>query len=214
MIPSADLQPGDSFRLLFVTGRQDSTSRTRRLQLLRAGGEAAGNTLLGSFSSRFRARGVRPDVHARDTRPPLGRAFPSIGLKERRADSYTDFYDGSWDSRAGTDQLGQTLPAERDPARELWATLILTGTNDDGAEAGSYALGASNQPAATSLDRATPFHAFTTTTRQKGAFYALSPGADHSADGRAVGNEEIPPARPARSAGKAAHSEKQVRRRR
>ena len=177
LIPSTELEPGDGFRLLFVTGStRDSTSRDINDYNSFVQEEAAGNTLLGSFSSRFRAVASVPNVHARDNTGTTGTGVPIYWVSGAKvADDYPDFYDGSWDSRAGTDQLGQTLPAERDPAKDLWATLVLTGTNDDGAEAGSYALGASNQPAATSLDRATPFHAFITTTRQKGAFYALSP---------------------------------------
>ena len=176
LISSTDLQPGDSFRLLFITS---DTSDARTGDIAEYNGfvqsAAARNTILNGFSSRFRVLGSTSGVHALDNTGTRGTGVPIYWVKGAKvADNYSDFYDGSWDSRVGVDEQGRPLPRERDATRELWKTMTLTGTNNDGTVNSREPLGGS-QVVATSLDRAWPFHAFTTLWHNKGHFYALSP---------------------------------------
>lgn len=177
LIPSTSLKPGDSFRLLFITSdtrRAESTNIDDYNSFVQT---AAGrNTLLSSFSSRFRVLGSTSGAYAIDNTGTRGAGVPIYWLEgEKAADNYFDFYDGSWDSRVGVDEQGKQLPRVRDATREVYKTLLLTGTNNDGT-GNSQALG-SAQFLATSLDRDRPFHAFTTvnTGRAIGHLYALSP---------------------------------------
>ena len=177
LIPSTSLKPGDSFRLLFITSdtrRAESTNIDDYNSFVQT---AAGrNTLLSSFSSRFRVLGSTSGAYAIDNTGTRGAGVPIYWLEgEKAADNYFDFYDGSWDSRVGVDEQGKQLPRVRDATREIYKTLLLTGTNNDGT-GNSQALG-SAQVLATSLDRDRPFGAFTTlnTGRAIGHHYALSP---------------------------------------
>ena len=177
LIPSTSLKPGDSFRLLFITSdtrRAESSNIADYNSFVQTA--AARNTILSIFSSRFRVLGSTSGASAIDNTGTRGEGVPIYWLEgEKAADNYFDFYDGSWDSRVGVDEQGKQLPRVRDATREIYKTLLLTGTNNDGTGS-SQALG-STQVLSTSLDRDRPFAAFTTinTGRAIGHHYALSP---------------------------------------
>ena len=166
-IPSADLKPGDSFRLLFVTSdTRDATSGQIGDYNSFVQSAAARNDLFKDFSSRFRALASTSGVHAIDNSGARGTGVPIYWVEgAKAADTYTDFFDGSWDSRAGVDENGKALPG---------STLVVTGTHNDGTGVIGV-VGASNKINATNLDRAAPFEAFTTSGVAQGHYYALSP---------------------------------------
>ena len=127
-IPSADVKPGDSFRLLFVTSdTRDANSGNigdYNGFVQRAAGR---NSLLSGFGGRFRVLASTYGVHAIDNSGTRGTGVPIYWLESAKAaDNYPDFYDGSWDSRAGTDEQGTRLSG---------STQIWTGTRSDGTEA-------------------------------------------------------------------------------
>ncbi len=167
-IPSADLKPGDSFRLLFVT------SDTRNAQSKNIDDynsfvqNAAGRSeLLRNFSGRFRALASTYGTHAIDNSGTRGTGVPIYWLEGARvANSYTDFYDGSWASKAGTDEAGRRLGHSTD----IW-----TGTNSDGTRNGQGLGSTFFYSTYDSLGVRSPFGISGTSTDYKNHFYSLSP---------------------------------------
>ena len=136
-----DLDPGDSFRLLFVTSATKAASGTGihdynifvsdpTFKLL----EESGNLLEQWDSIQVGQRPLLslPGAHARlitdTTWTETDRGVPIYWLNGARvADDYADFYDGTWADEANpTNGLGN--------ARSLAGTAPWTGTNDDGTE--------------------------------------------------------------------------------
>ena len=168
LIPSTSVEPGDSFRLLFVTSDTRDANSSRIDDYNRfAQSAAARNPLLSGFSSRFRVLASTNDVHAIDNSGTRGTGVPIYWLESAKAaDSYPDFYDGSWDSRAGTDEKGNRL----DGSTQIW-----TGTNSDGTEHAAE-LGSPYWNALyASLGMRSPFGISSTSTSSKKHLYALSP---------------------------------------
>ena len=85
----------------------------------------------------------------------------------RVANSYPDFYDGSWASKAGTDEQGNGRGGGR--------THIWTGTNNDGTEHASELGSRYFFAQYSSLGIRSPFGSSGTSTDKKKHFYALSP---------------------------------------
>ena len=125
------LSPGDPYRILFVT------SNTRDAQ---SGNIADYNTFVQNaadgvtgtpFASiTFRVLGSTSAVNARDNTGTTGagtgiRTFYYQGRKV--ADSYTDLYDGTWDTNEPRHQDGMVRAAGGG-----FDAFILTGTNNDG----------------------------------------------------------------------------------
>ena len=166
-IPTADLKPGDSFRLLFVTSdTRDGDSSAIGDYNRFVQNAAARSDFLNNFSSRFRALASVRGVHAIDNSNTRGTGVPTYWVEgEKIANSYTDLYDGSWASRAGTDENGN---------RHTGRTDIWTGTNDDGTEAASE-LGGMFTARYTRLGLRSPFGNTIVSTTDKKHFYALSP---------------------------------------
>ena len=170
-IPSTDLKPGDSFRLLFVTsdkrdGRPTNIDDYNRF----VQNAAARNTLLNNFSGRFRVLGSTQTVHAIDNSGTRGTGVPIYWLDgSRAARDYPDFYDGSWESRTGVDEQGRGM---------AYGAKVWTGTNDDGTRASSH-LGVGRFGWAYSvysaLGRAQPFATASTDAEDPEHFYSLSP---------------------------------------
>ena len=144
LIP-AGLASGDSFRLLFVTShRTNATSPEIATYNTFVQGSANGDHGSGShsaiqdFSSEFRALISTPTVDARDntaTNTDTGSDTdaPIYWLGgEQVAGAYTYFYDGEWDSRAGRNQVGNTI----DP-NNIWTGSDSDGTKDDTNSAGN-----------------------------------------------------------------------------
>ena len=95
------LDAGDRFRLLFVT----STTARRRLSTDIAdynrfvqGRAAAGHAAIRRYAGGVRVLGSTSSVDARDNTCTTGTGVRIHWLNGSKvADSYTDFYDGSWD---------------------------------------------------------------------------------------------------------------------
>ena len=133
-IPSG-ISAGQSFRLLFVTSTTTvatSTSISTYNSFVRA--RAAANTHLSGFSSQFRALISTQTVNARDNTATTGTGVPIYWLGGAKvADDYADFYDGSWDSRAGKTETGGSFSGGS------W-----TGSNANGTKHSTYYAGASS----------------------------------------------------------------------
>ena len=135
----------DSFRLLFVTSteRNASSSNIADYNSFVQGRAAAGDSLIRSFSSKFRVVGSTSSVHARDnteTTYTSSDKGPPIGWLNgaKAADNYEDFYDGSWDNENATNEFGNAQRAGcfGGSRQTLW-----TGTRNDGTGDFSSALG-------------------------------------------------------------------------
>ena len=167
-IPSADIKPGDSFRLLFVTSdTRDANSGNIGDYNSFVQGAAGRNSLLSGFNGRFRVLASTNGVHAIDNSGTRGTGVPIYWLESTKAaDNYPDFYDGSWDSRAGTDEQGRTLSG---------STQIWTGTNSDGTEHAAE-LGSRYWNALyATLGMRNPFGNSGASTNSKKHLFALSP---------------------------------------
>ena len=71
---------------------------------------AAGHSAIRPYSAQFRVLGSTSAVDARDNTGTTGTGVPIYWLNgEKVADDYPDFYDGSWDSQAGTTETGGML---------------------------------------------------------------------------------------------------------
>ena len=162
------LEPGDSFRLLFVTSdtRDGKSSKIGDYNTF-VQNAAARNYLFGSFSGQFRALASVAGTHAIDNSDTRGTGVPIYWVDGAKvANDYADFYDGSWASKAGTDEQGNLLTGRVD----IW-----TGTNSDGTEHASE-LGSSFRVAMyTRLGIRSPFGNSIVTTGDKKHFYSLSP---------------------------------------
>ena len=98
------LSAGDQFRLMFVTSttRDASSTDIADYNSFVQGRAAAGHTSIQSYSAQFRALGSTATVDARDNASTTGTGVPIYWLGGAKiADSYTDFYDGNWDSAMG-----------------------------------------------------------------------------------------------------------------
>ena len=124
---------GEKFRLLFVTSGNYTgynkpwwTPNNINYQNDFVQAAAANNPNLKGFKSQFRALISTRYDDARDNTASTGAGVPIHWLGgERVADSYTDFYDGSWASYSLKNERG----ADRTPA------LIWTGSKKDGTKA-------------------------------------------------------------------------------
>ena len=143
------LDPGDSFRLLFVSSATRNAVPTNIATYntwIRARA-AAGHSAIRTHSSLFKVVGSTAAVDARDntatTYTNSAKGVPIYWLKGPKVvDDYEDFYDGSWDNESDwTDENG-TRRSGGAASRNVW-----TGSNDDGTKrrvlGESSALGAS-----------------------------------------------------------------------
>ncbi len=167
-IPSTSLKAGDSFRLLFVTSdTRDAHSREIDDYNRFVQNAAARNELFNGFSSRFRVLGSTYFVDAIDNASTRGTGVPIYWVQGARvAGSYTDFYDGSWASKAGTDEAGRRLEHSTD----IW-----TGTESNGTRSGQGLGSRTLYAIYADLGRHSPFGDTGTSTSYKNHFYALSP---------------------------------------
>ena len=132
----AGLDAGDQFRLLVVTNGSDSV-RSPGITIYddRVGSEIrAGHRAIRTYYRQFRALvssagqydpilGRAVPVAARDNTSTTGTGVPIYWLNGAKvADSYTDFYDGTWDSNEARTASGATKSV----------TLVWTGSNADG----------------------------------------------------------------------------------
>ncbi len=133
LIPDG-IQPGDSFRLLFVTSTTTAASSTDIADYnVHAQTAADGNESLKSFKGQFRALISTSAVDARDNTATTGTGVPVHWLGgDKVADDYADLYDGSWDSVSGKTESGGS-----------YTGLVWTGGNKAGQKSGQRHAGAS-----------------------------------------------------------------------
>ena len=124
----ADVERGESFRLLFVTstGRNaQSTDIADYNAFVQTRAKAGHSAITDDMGDQFKVLGSTTSVDARDNTGTTGAGVPIYWLNgEKVADDYADFYDGSWDSRAARNGDGS-----REGEREF---TVWTGSNDDG----------------------------------------------------------------------------------
>ena len=131
---------GGKFRLLFITSASyNATSRDidhyNRLVQARA---AAGHASIRDYSTGFRVVGSTASVDARDNTCTTGTGALIHWLgSNKAADSYTDFYDGSWDNETSRrNENGGSLAHG--------VTRVWTGSSHDGTGFSGQELGASS----------------------------------------------------------------------
>ena len=127
------IEPGDSFRLLFVTS---TTTGAASSDIADYNGfvqaRAAANAYLAGFSGQFTAYISTSAVSARDNTGTTGEGVPVHWLGgEKVADDYADLYDGDWDSVSGTTEGGGS-----------YTGLVWTGGNSQGEKSGQRYAGA------------------------------------------------------------------------
>ena len=128
------IEPGDSFRLLFVTSTtKDAASFDIADYNSHVRSAAGGNASLADFSNQFTALISTATVDARDNTGTTGAGVPIHWLGgEKVADDYADLYDGTWDSVSGKTEGGGG-----------YTGLVWTGGNKAGQKSGQRHAGAS-----------------------------------------------------------------------
>ena len=108
------LEPGDSFRLLFVTsGARDATADNIADYNTFVQNAAAENDNFKDFSGQFRVLMNATDIKGMDNTGTTGTGVPIHWVEGAKvANDYDDFYDGSWASKAATDEKGNSLDSE------------------------------------------------------------------------------------------------------
>ena len=123
----ADVEKGDSFRLLFVTSTEHSAQSTDIAAyntIVQTRAKAGHGAITVDFGDQFRVLGSTATVDARDNTGTTGAGEPIYWLNgEKVADDYAGFYDGSWDSRATRNESGNAIAG----GFSIW-----TGSNADG----------------------------------------------------------------------------------
>ena len=132
LIPDG-IEPGDSFRLIFVTSsKRDASSANIADYNSHAQSAAANNTNLSGFSAQFRALISTSSVDARTNTATTGTGVPVHWLGGAKvADDYGDLYDGDWDSVSGKTEAGGSYSGQ------VW-----TGGNKAGLKSGQRHAGA------------------------------------------------------------------------
>ena len=172
------LSDGDSFRLLFVTSttrRADATDIATYNTFVQTRAKAGHSAITDSCGNQFKVVGSTSAVNARDNTSTTGTSRPIYWLNGAKvADSYSDFYDGSWDSLAGKTEAGTDFPNNR---------LIATGTNQNGTRHASRHLGSSSSIRSHQLQfGGNPMGGASSSINSSFSFYALSPVFTVAAD--------------------------------
>ena len=147
----AGLTAGDQFRLLFLssTKRDGTATAIADYNTFVQTRAAAGHTDIQSYSTGFKVVGCTSAVDARDntstTYTSTDKGVPIYWLNGTRvADTYADFYDGSWDDEAND----KNESGDDGPDTSQSANRPITGCDHDGTESfsgsSSRALGTSN----------------------------------------------------------------------
>ena len=147
----AGLTAGDQFRLLFLssTKRDGTATAIADYNTFVQTRAAAGHTDIQSYSTGFKVVGCTSAVDARDntstTYTSTDKGVPVYWLNGTRvADTYADFYDGSWDDEAND----KNESGDDGPDTSQSANRPITGCDHDGTESfsgsSSRALGTSN----------------------------------------------------------------------
>ena len=141
-----DVAAGSQFRLIFLssTKRNASPTTISNYNIFVQGRAAAGHTDIRTHSSGFKAVVCTEAVDARDNTSTTGTGVPIYWLNGTKvADSYADFYDGSWDDEANDKNESGT----NGPDTSQTTNYPFTGCEHNGTEESSFgsshALGAS-----------------------------------------------------------------------
>ena len=115
LVAPSGLRVGDQFRLLFVDGTSDFKTNSNighyNGRVISEVGNN-GHATIRTFSDQFRALISTIGVDARDNTATrdTSTSVPIYWVGSAKvADSYTDFYDGSWDSRFPRDSVGNVV---------------------------------------------------------------------------------------------------------
>ncbi len=134
------LAAGTKFRLLFATSTRRNASATDIATyntFVQTRAKAGHSAISDSCGNLFKVVASTSTVDARantDTESTDTAALIYWLNGAKAADSYTDFYDGSWDSRSHKNESGGTSSY----------LIVATGSNQDGTKRSSTALGASS----------------------------------------------------------------------
>ena len=161
------IEPGDSFRLLFVTSSTRDASSSNIADYNAFVQSAAGsNAGLKPFKDGFTALISTGSVNVKDNAATTGAGVPIHWLGgEKAADDYADFYDLSWDSVSGKTETGGS-----------YTGLVWTGGNGYGATSLRSYAGAAQVRMGDLSDATLPLGAPTTRAASEAyPFYALSP---------------------------------------
>ena len=125
----ADAEPGDQFRLLFVTstGRNAQSGNIADYNtFVQTKAKAGHSAITDEFGDLFKVVGSTRWVNARQNTSTNGTGVPIYWLNgEKVADNYGDFYDGSWDSIKFTNADGSL---ESQESFSIWTGSHANGT--------------------------------------------------------------------------------------
>ena len=161
------IEPGDSFRLLFVTSATRNASSSDIADYNAHVQDAAGgNDSLKSFKGQFTALISTAAVNIKDNSATTGTGAPIHWLSgEKVADDYADLYDGDWDSVSGMTETGSS-----------YTGLVWTGGNGRGETSGQRYAGASEVRLGDLSDPTLPLSSSTAKASSESyPLYALSP---------------------------------------
>ena len=164
----AAVGPGTSFRLLFITSTGiECTSTSIGTYNTHVQGRAATGANIGSYSSQFKAVASTSAIDARTNASGAVDAVIYWVNGAKVADNTADFYDGSWDSRAGRTQSGSAVAN----SERMW-----TGSNSNGTKHASDYLGSSDKCRFGSMSGSTPLSVNSNSIRSNMyRLFALSP---------------------------------------
>ena len=164
------LSGGDSFRLLFVTSTTRNASATDIAtynSFVQTAAKAGHSGISDDVGDGFAAVASTSAVDARDNTATTGAGVPIYWLGgDQVADGYADFYDGSWDDYAATNESGTTVGG---------SVRVWTGSNDDGTKHATNYLGNTNVQAGDVGAGSDPFTSLATANSNGYRLYGLSP---------------------------------------
>ncbi len=172
--PSGLTTAGAKFRLLFVTSTVRNATATDIATyntFVQTRAKAGHSAISDSCGNLFKVVGSTSTVDARantDTESTDTAALIYWLNGAKAADSYTDFYDGSWDSRVTKSESGGTVGA----------VTVYTGSNQNGTKHATQFLGGSGGSARAGLpghSSGNPLDGVPSSRTIARAFYGLSP---------------------------------------
>ena len=163
---------GERFRLIFITSttRDMSATGIGTYNTFVQGRAAAGHTAIRPYSSTFRVLGSTSTVDARDNTSTRGsRGVPIYWLNGPKvADTYADFYDGSWDNQRADLNRNESGTAQQ-------ANNVGTGSNGDGTKHTSNHFGEASVQMGQPHSSRDPVSYNAGTSNTLVRFYGLSP---------------------------------------
>ena len=173
LVPSG-FNPGDRFRLLFITNnwRDASSTSISTYDTHIQTQVASGHTAIRPYSAQFKVVGSTSGTDARDHVGATGTGVPIYWMGGSKvADDYTDFWDGNWDNNAGSDRRSSSGQASNSSTRNDWPW---TGTNNNGTKHSNPLGSATPRRGAFGSNSPLSQHSGAPNT-QTHAFYGLSP---------------------------------------